>query len=114
MSTPDPSTLSFEDALRALEQIVRRLESGDVPLDESIALYAQGEELRKRCADRLQAAEARMGELQAKATEAELRATQAAAQVVGGGVGEEGEWQARGGGGNPQTKIPPTTKINEK
>ena len=53
MSTPDPSTLSFEDALRALEQIVRRLESGDVPLDESIALYAQGEELRKRCADRL-------------------------------------------------------------
>ena len=60
MSTPDPSTLSFEDALRALEQIVRRLESGDVPLDESIALYAQGEELRKRCADRLQAAEARI------------------------------------------------------
>jgi exodeoxyribonuclease VII small subunit len=60
---PDPATLSFEDALRALEQIVRRLESGDVPLDESISLYAQGEELRKRCTERLQAAEARIAKL---------------------------------------------------
>jgi exodeoxyribonuclease VII small subunit len=60
---PDASTLSFEDALRALENIVRRLESGDVPLDESIALYARGEELRKRCLERLQAAEARIAKL---------------------------------------------------
>ncbi|MFZ2998239.1 exodeoxyribonuclease VII small subunit [Sphingobium sp.] len=64
-STPstDPAALSFEDALRALETIVRRLESGDVPLDESISLYAQGEELRKRCAERLAAAEARIAKL---------------------------------------------------
>lgn len=62
-SFPDPASLSFEDALRALEQIVRRLESGDVPLDESISLYAQGEELRKRCTERLQAAEARIQKL---------------------------------------------------
>ncbi|WP_416464551.1 exodeoxyribonuclease VII small subunit [Sphingomonas sp. VDB2] len=60
---PDTAPLSFEDALRALETIVRRLESGDVPLDESISLYAQGEELRKRCAERLQAAEARIAKL---------------------------------------------------
>ena len=46
----------LRNALRALEQIVRRLESGDVPLDESIALYAKGEELRKRCADRVKPA----------------------------------------------------------
>lgn len=59
----DMSQLSFEDALRALESIVRRLESGDVPLDESISLYAQGEELRKRCLERLQAAEARIQKL---------------------------------------------------
>ncbi len=59
----DPSQLSFEDALRALEAIVRRLESGDVPLDESISLYAQGEALRKRCTERLQAAEARIQKL---------------------------------------------------
>ena len=57
------SQMSFEDALRALESIVRRLESGDVPLDESISLYAQGEELRKRCLERLQAAEARIQKL---------------------------------------------------
>jgi len=63
MQSPDPNQLSFEDALRALETIVRRLESGDVPLDESISLYAQGEALRKRCADRLQAAEARIAKL---------------------------------------------------
>lgn len=62
-STPDVEALSFEEALRALEQIVRRLESGDVPLDESISLYAKGEALRKRCADRLQAAEARIQKL---------------------------------------------------
>jgi exodeoxyribonuclease VII small subunit len=59
----DPSQMSFEDALRALESIVRRLESGDVPLDESISLYAQGEELRKRCTERLQSAEARIQKL---------------------------------------------------
>lgn len=59
----DPSQMSFEDALRALESIVRRLESGDVPLDESISLYAKGEELRKRCTERLQAAEARISKL---------------------------------------------------
>ena len=59
----DPSQLSFEEALRQLESIVRRLESGDVPLDESISLYSQGEELRKRCLERLQAAEARIAKL---------------------------------------------------
>lgn len=59
----DPTALSFEDALRALEGIVRRLESGDVPLDESISLYAQGETLRKQCADRLADAEARIAKL---------------------------------------------------
>lgn len=63
MQQGDPSQLSFEDALRALESIVRRLESGDVPLDESISLYSQGEELRKRCLERLQAAEARISKL---------------------------------------------------
>ena len=37
------SDLSFEQALRELEGVVRRLESGDVPLDESIDLYERGE-----------------------------------------------------------------------
>jgi exodeoxyribonuclease VII small subunit len=52
--------MSFEDALRALEQVVRRLESGEVPLDESIALYERGEKLRAHCQARLDAAQARI------------------------------------------------------
>ena len=52
--------LSFEDALRALEQVVRQLESGDVPLDHSIALYERGEALRRHCQARLDTAQARI------------------------------------------------------
>ncbi|MEY4161080.1 MAG: hypothetical protein RLZZ136_1701 [Pseudomonadota bacterium] len=52
--------MSFEDALRALEDVVRKLESGEVPLDESITLYERGEELRKLCQARLDAASARI------------------------------------------------------
>lgn len=54
------SAMSFEDALRALEEVVRRLESGDVPLDESITLYERGEALRKHCQTRLDSAQARI------------------------------------------------------
>jgi exodeoxyribonuclease VII small subunit len=57
------SALSFEDALRELETIVRKLESGDVPLDDSIALYARGERLRAQCTKRLEDAEARIRKL---------------------------------------------------
>ncbi|QZD88019.1 exodeoxyribonuclease VII small subunit [Qipengyuania psychrotolerans] len=52
--------MSFEEALRALEDVVRNLESGEVPLDDSIALYERGEELRKACQARLDAAQARI------------------------------------------------------
>ena len=52
--------MSFEDALRALEDVVRKLESGEVPLDESIGLYERGELLRKHCQARLDAAQARI------------------------------------------------------
>ena len=54
------SDLSFEQALHELEGVVRRLESGDVPLDESIDLYERGEKLRKACQARLDAAQARI------------------------------------------------------
>ena len=56
----DISALSFEGALHALEDVVRRLESGEVPLDDSITLYERGEALRKRCQTRLDAAQARI------------------------------------------------------
>lgn len=52
--------MSFEDALKELERIVQRLESGDEQLDMSIALYERGSQLRQRCADRLDAAQARI------------------------------------------------------
>ncbi|MEM6477276.1 MAG: exodeoxyribonuclease VII small subunit [Pseudomonadota bacterium] len=58
--TPPISELSFEQALSALEQIVQQLERGDVPLDDSIDLYARGEELRAACQKRLDAAQARI------------------------------------------------------
>lgn len=56
----DISAMTFEDALRALEDVVRRLESGDVPLDQSIALYERGEALRQICQARLDAAQERI------------------------------------------------------
>jgi exodeoxyribonuclease VII small subunit len=57
---PDIAQMTFEDALRALEDVVRRLESGDVPLDASIDLYERGEALRNHCQTRLDAAQARI------------------------------------------------------
>lgn len=62
MSTPAPAleSHSFEEALKELETIVARLESGDVPLDESISLYARGEKLRNHCEARLKSAQARI------------------------------------------------------
>jgi exodeoxyribonuclease VII small subunit len=59
MDTPI-ETLSFEDALKELEAIVHRLETGDASLDESIAMYERGDKLRQRCADRLNQAQARI------------------------------------------------------
>lgn len=59
--------LSFEDALRALEDVVRKLESGEVPLDDSITLYERGEALRRLCQARLDAAQARIEKIVAGA-----------------------------------------------
>lgn len=58
--TQEIETLSFEDALRALETIVRQLESGEVPLEDSISLYEKGDKLRQHCQSRLDAAQARI------------------------------------------------------
>ena len=57
---PNISDLSFEDALKRLEAIVHRLESGEASLDESITLYAEGDQLRSQCEKRLQDAQARI------------------------------------------------------
>ena len=52
--------LSFEDAMRELEGIVGKLESGDTPLEDAIRLFERGSALRQRCAERLDAAQARI------------------------------------------------------
>ena len=52
--------LSFEAALAELEQIVRSLEQGQAPLDESIELYQRGDRLKRHCESRLKAAQARI------------------------------------------------------
>jgi exodeoxyribonuclease VII small subunit len=52
--------LSFERAIEELETIVRRLEEGKVPLEESVTIYERGEALKRRCEDLLRQAEARV------------------------------------------------------
>ncbi len=54
---------TFENAQKELEQIVQRLESGEAPLDEAIALWGRGEELYRFCLAKLDAAEGRIEEL---------------------------------------------------
>lgn len=55
--------LSFEDALGELEQRVRSLERGDVPLDTALGLFEEGVELARTCHERLDAAEQRVAAL---------------------------------------------------
>ena len=55
--------MSFEAALAELEQVVARLEGGQAALEESIALYARGAELKAHCEEKLKAAEARVAEI---------------------------------------------------
>lgn len=56
----DVKTLNFERAIEELEGIVKRLEDGRVPLEESVAIYERGETLKKRCEELLKSAEARV------------------------------------------------------
>lgn len=56
----DVTTLSFEDALAELEQIVRGLEGGQQKLEDAIAAYERGAALRRHCETKLAEAEARV------------------------------------------------------
>ncbi len=55
--------LSFEQAIRELEQVVGKLERGDVALDDSIALYQRGAELKARCEAKLTEAEEKVAKI---------------------------------------------------
>ena len=56
----DVAKLTFEKALAELEQIVQKLERGDVALEESVTIYERGEALKRRCEELLRQAEARV------------------------------------------------------
>ena len=56
----DVTKLPFERAIEELESIVKRLEEGKVPLEESVTIYERGEALKRRCEDLLRQAEARV------------------------------------------------------
>ncbi len=61
MSTEaDPATLGYEQARDELLQVVQRLESGGVPLEDSLALWERGEALADRCQEWLDGARERL------------------------------------------------------
>ena len=76
MSDAPVDTMSFEDAMKELETVVGQLESGDVPLDQSIALYERGAALKEHCQKKLAEAEEKVAKItldaggQPKGTEA--------------------------------------------
>ncbi|MGF1501474.1 MAG: exodeoxyribonuclease VII small subunit [Paracoccaceae bacterium] len=59
--------MSFEEALAALEDVVSRLESGEVPLEASIALYERGTALKRHCEQKLADAELKVQKIVAGA-----------------------------------------------
>lgn len=67
MSDEDDRTppLSFEQALDGLDDVVARLESGEIGLEEAVGLFEQGQRYLAACRDRLNAAQGRIDELTA-------------------------------------------------
>ncbi len=63
-----PAPATFEEALRLLDEVVARLESGDVGLEEAVALFERGQGYLAVCRERLTAAQQRIEELTADET----------------------------------------------
>lgn len=59
-TSPDIEKLSFEEALQQLTELVSRLESGKLPLEESVAAFESGVQLSRRCEALLDHAEQRL------------------------------------------------------
>lgn len=59
----ESKTRSFEQALEALENRVRKLEAGDMPLEEALSLFEEGIELTRECHEKLDAADQKIVEL---------------------------------------------------
>ena len=63
MAETQVKKMSFEEAIAELEQVVNRLDSGEVPLDESIALYERGAALKAHCEAKLNEADAKVRQI---------------------------------------------------
>ncbi|WP_173719917.1 exodeoxyribonuclease VII small subunit [Bacillus massilinigeriensis] len=55
--------MTFEEAMDQLEEIVEKLEEGDVPLEEAISIYQKGMELSKFCHDKLKRVEGQLTQI---------------------------------------------------
>ena len=67
MSKNKEENITFEQAIEELENIINRLEEGDVPLDETIKLYEKGSELKDFCEKKLQSAEVKIQKINQEA-----------------------------------------------
>ncbi|MGR3570257.1 exodeoxyribonuclease VII small subunit [Brevirhabdus sp.] len=63
MNESPVSEMTFEAAMKELEQVVGQLEHGDVALEDSIRLYERGAELKKRCEQKLKEAEEKVASI---------------------------------------------------
>ena len=63
MTSKDISKLSFEQAMNELEDVVAKLENGQVPLEDSIKLYEMGNDLKKYCEQKLKEAEEKVSQI---------------------------------------------------
>ena len=66
------TNLSFEEALKELQNLVEELESGNVELEKSIALYEKGTKLKLYCEEKLKVAEAKISKVTNEKIEAHL------------------------------------------
>lgn len=65
MSDKPVADLSFEEAMAELEEVVRKIDSGDAPLEAAISLYDRGEALHRHCQAKLAAAEEKIAKIAA-------------------------------------------------
>lgn len=63
MDVAEIESLSFEDSYARLEQVIERLEGGELSLDESVALFEEGMRLARHCGQKLDDAELKVSQL---------------------------------------------------
>ena len=58
-----PQKITFEQAMAELDEIVRKLENGQIPLEDAVKTYEKGMELKKICEEKLKTAEMKIEKL---------------------------------------------------